>query len=84
MLFTTVGNSEYFSQRVSLILFLNKIDLFAEKLAHVSIQTLFPDFEGGFLYSSKINVFSGGDDYEKSLAHVGLVFKTAVECNRKV
>ena len=45
-LFESICNSRYFIQ-TSMILFLNKKDLFAEKIKHKSIRLLFPDYNGG-------------------------------------
>ncbi|CDF87231.1 BN860_01750g1_1 [Zygosaccharomyces bailii CLIB 213] len=46
VLFDNVVNSRWFS-RTSVVLFLNKIDLFAEKLKKVPLETYFPDYTGG-------------------------------------
>jgi guanine nucleotide-binding protein G(i) subunit alpha len=45
-LFDEVCNSPWFS-RTSLILFLNKSDLFKEKIKHVDLNVAFPDYTGG-------------------------------------
>lgn len=47
MLFESIANSKYF-ERSAMILFLNKIDLFREKLmsGQSSIKTHFPDYTG--------------------------------------
>ncbi|KAL9080166.1 MAG: hypothetical protein Q9157_001011 [Trypethelium eluteriae] len=47
MLFESIANSKYF-ERSALILFLNKIDLFREKLVsgQSSVKTHFPDYTG--------------------------------------
>lgn len=46
VLFDNVINSRWFA-RTSVVLFLNKIDLFAEKLQKVPLETYFPDYTGG-------------------------------------
>ncbi|GAV53575.1 hypothetical protein ZYGR_0AK00770 [Zygosaccharomyces rouxii] len=46
VLFENVVNSRWFS-RTSVVLFLNKIDLFAEKLQRVPLENYFPDYTGG-------------------------------------
>lgn len=48
MLFESISNSRYF-EKTALILFLNKIDLFAEKIAGgmSPINKTFPDYTGG-------------------------------------
>ncbi|KAH3667018.1 hypothetical protein WICMUC_005365 [Wickerhamomyces mucosus] len=45
-LFDSVVNSRWF-QRCSIILFLNKIDVFIEKLPYSPLENFFPDYEGG-------------------------------------
>ena len=51
MLFESISNSRYF-ERSALILFLNKIDLFAEKLPHSPLGDYFPDYTGGDNYDA--------------------------------
>ncbi|EJS44038.1 gpa2p [Saccharomyces arboricola H-6] len=46
VLFDNIVNSRWFA-RTSVVLFLNKIDLFAEKLSRVPMQNYFPDYTGG-------------------------------------
>ncbi|CCD26941.1 guanine nucleotide-binding protein subunit alpha NDAI_0J00490 [Naumovozyma dairenensis CBS 421] len=46
ILFENIINSRWFA-RTSVILFLNKIDLFAEKLKKIPLETYFPDYTGG-------------------------------------
>ncbi|EHN02696.1 Gpa2p [Saccharomyces cerevisiae x Saccharomyces kudriavzevii VIN7] len=46
VLFDNIVNSRWFA-RTSVVLFLNKIDLFAEKLGKVPMQNYFPDYTGG-------------------------------------
>lgn len=45
-LFDSVINSRWF-QRTSIILFLNKVDLFKAKLHKVPLRHYFPDYSGG-------------------------------------
>ena len=44
-LFESICNSKWFIN-TSMILFLNKKDLFAEKIKKVSIKIAFPDYDG--------------------------------------
>jgi hypothetical protein len=50
-LFDSICNSRWFV-KTSIILFLNKIDLFQEKLGHSPLQDYFPDFTGGDNYDA--------------------------------
>lgn len=45
-LFDSVVNSRWFS-RTTVVLFLNKIDVFAEKLKYSPLENFFPDYKGG-------------------------------------
>jgi len=45
MVFEQICNSRWFTH-TSMILFLNKIDLFQEKLRYSSLTAYFPDFKG--------------------------------------
>ncbi|KAG7193996.1 Guanine nucleotide-binding protein alpha-2 subunit [Scheffersomyces spartinae] len=45
-LFDSVVNSRWFA-RTSVVLFLNKIDIFAKKLPHSPLENYFPDYIGG-------------------------------------
>ncbi len=45
-IFDTVCNSRWF-QKTSIILFLNKTDIFKEKIERVPIEDYFPDYQGG-------------------------------------
>lgn len=45
-LFDSVVNSRWFA-RTSIVLFLNKIDVFAEKLPYSPLEDYFPDYNGG-------------------------------------
>ncbi|CAI2349939.1 unnamed protein product [Caenorhabditis sp. 36 PRJEB53466] len=44
-LFDSIVNNRWFTQ-TSIILFLNKMDLFQEKLRHVPLSTCFPEYQG--------------------------------------
>src|ERR1700684_1143557 len=50
-LFDSICNSRWFI-KTSIILFLNKIDRFKEKLPISPMQNYFPDYEGGADYNS--------------------------------
>ena len=52
-LFKSICNNRFFRQ-AGMILFLNKKDLFAEKLRFASIHTCFPDYTGLFTNLFKI------------------------------
>jgi len=45
-LFSEVANSAYFNTS-SIILFLNKVDIFEQKLAEIPLNTYFRTFQGG-------------------------------------
>jgi len=49
MLFAETCNCQWFRD-VALILFLNKCDLFKEKIANVDLKVCFPDYDGGCNY----------------------------------
>lgn len=53
-LFDSICNSRWFV-KTSIILFLNKIDLFAEKLPRSPLGDYFPDYNGGDDYDSACN-----------------------------
>ncbi|CAD5223452.1 unnamed protein product [Bursaphelenchus okinawaensis] len=53
-LFSSICNSSWFLN-TAMILFMNKKDLFAEKIQRVNITTCFPDYEGGQNYDEAIN-----------------------------
>ncbi|KAF9474749.1 heterotrimeric G-protein alpha subunit, GPA1-like protein [Pholiota conissans] len=50
-LFDSICNSRWFV-KTSIILFLNKIDLFAEKLPRSPLEDYFPDYQGGSNYDA--------------------------------
>jgi hypothetical protein len=53
-LFSSICNSSWFLN-TAMILFMNKKDLFAEKIQRVNITTCFPDYEGGQNYDEAVN-----------------------------
>jgi len=53
-LFRVILSSDYFSN-ASIILFLNKTDLFPERLADKPLRSTYPDFDGNF-YQRTIRV----------------------------
>lgn len=55
-LFDSICNSRWFV-KTSIILFLNKIDLFAEKLTYSRLSDYFPDFTGGDNYDAACDYF---------------------------
>jgi guanine nucleotide-binding protein G(o) subunit alpha len=57
-LFDSICNSRWFA-KTSLILFLNKCDLFAEKIKKVPITTAFPDYPGAMDYDESIKYIEG-------------------------
>ncbi len=57
-LFDSIVNSRWFN-KTSIILFLNKIDLFAEKIKTVPISDYFPDYKGGDDYDDACAYFRG-------------------------
>lgn len=54
MIFEQICNSKWFG-RTSMILFLNKIDLFQQKLRYSSLTNYFPDYKG-MTYAAKFNI----------------------------
>ncbi|CAK5086512.1 unnamed protein product [Meloidogyne enterolobii] len=53
-LFSSICNSSWFLN-TAMILFLNKKDLFLEKIQRVNITTCFPDYEGSQNYEEAVN-----------------------------
>jgi hypothetical protein len=77
-LFDEICNSRWFSS-VSMILFLNKSDIFKEKIKRVDLKVCFPDYSGSFSFSPQRGSFanyppflfdfillSGGSDFDKA------------------
>jgi len=57
-LFEDIANSQFFKSS-SMILFLNKRDLFAEKIQKVSLRTCFSEYEGRDEYDEAIKYIQG-------------------------
>ena len=55
-LFDSICNSKWFV-KTSVVLFLNKIDVFKEKLLVSPLNKYFPDFEGGTDYDKACSFF---------------------------
>uniref|UniRef100_A0A914VUH3 Uncharacterized protein n=1 Tax=Plectus sambesii TaxID=2011161 RepID=A0A914VUH3_9BILA len=53
ILFKQICNSSVFSDNCSMILFLNKKDLFAEKIKKSSITIAFPEYKGNMSYEAQ-------------------------------
>ena len=53
-LFSIVANSRYFKNS-AMILFLNKSDIFREKIKKKSLRVCFPEYDGGNLYEETTN-----------------------------
>ncbi len=56
-LFRVILSSDYF-YNASIVLFLNKTDLFPERLAAKPLRCIYPDFEGNFTIELIDQVFS--------------------------
>ncbi|KAI7853252.1 putative guanine nucleotide-binding protein alpha-2 subunit [Circinella umbellata] len=56
MLFENISNSHWF-QKTSMILLLNKIDIFRKKIQYSPISKYFPDYNGGTDYDKAITYF---------------------------
>jgi len=69
MLFDEVANSNYFDN-IGIILFLNKIDLFEEKIKHVDLTVCF-------------NNYTGGNEYEPASQFIKSRFLEKVKNGRK-
>ena len=69
-LFDSICNSRWFI-KTSIILFLNKIDRFKEKLPVSPMQNYFPDYDGTFFTSSTIRLtLPGGADYAAACDYI--------------
>jgi len=60
MVFEQICNSRWFTH-TSMILFLNKIDLFQEKLRYSSLTAYFPDFKGSACLTSDLTQYLGDE-----------------------
>uniref|UniRef100_A0A914W1P7 Uncharacterized protein n=1 Tax=Plectus sambesii TaxID=2011161 RepID=A0A914W1P7_9BILA len=54
-IFKQIVNNTLFSFKCSMILFLNKTDLFAEKIKVASITAAFPNYKGATTYEAQLN-----------------------------
>ena len=71
-LFDSICNSRWFI-KTSIILFLNKIDRFKEKLPNSPMRQYFPDYEGMQIISDKsflANGSQGGSDYAAACDYI--------------
>lgn len=71
-LFDSICNSRWFI-KTSIILFLNKIDRFKEKLPVSPMQNYFPDYEGTIaplINCTNANISSGGPDYAAACDYI--------------
>ena len=77
VLFESIVNSRWFL-RTSIILFLNKIDVFRTKLPKVPLQRYFPDYGGNVLCVRKnadkikanVILLTGGQDPAKAAKYI--------------
>ena len=71
-LFGSIVNSAWFT-RTSIVLFLNKIDIFRKKLLTVPLERYYPDYEGTSSYHSVRRIFVdwlGGPDPGKAAKYI--------------
>lgn len=76
-LFESVVNSRWFLH-TSIMLFLNKVDLFKTKVARVPLEKYFPDYGGNVEYATKSvsqrsvpNILKiGGNDINKAVKYI--------------
>jgi guanine nucleotide-binding protein G(i) subunit alpha len=66
-LFASIVNSAWFT-RTSIVLFLNKIDIFRKKLLTVPLERYYPDYEG--IPQSYKKMTSGGPDAGKAAKYI--------------
>jgi len=66
-LFGSIVNSAWFT-RTSIVLFLNKIDIFRKKLLTVPLEKYYPDYEG--MRSSGWRLILGGPDPGKAAKYI--------------
>jgi len=52
--FETMINSDFFKDK-AFVLFLNKMDLFKEKIATLNLSKVFPEYKGGHEYDAAVN-----------------------------
>src|SRR5271169_3594812 len=68
-LFGSIVNSAWFT-RTSIVLFLNKIDIFRKKLLTVPLERHYPDYEGILHFLPKRVDFVGGPDPGKAAKYI--------------
>ena len=75
-LFDSICNSRWFV-KTSIILFLNKIDRFKEKLPVSPMKNYFPDYEGKLnqngiagIHTQRLNLTEGGPDYAAACDYI--------------
>ena len=74
-LFDSICNNKWFS-KTSLILFLNKKDIFKSKIVKVPLTVCFPDYDGKkFLTNQAFNFLSGQNTYEEASAFIQLQYE---------
>jgi len=66
-LFGSIVNSAWFT-RTSIVLFLNKIDIFRKKLLTVPLEKYYPDYEG--MRSARWKLILGGSDPGKAAKYI--------------
>jgi hypothetical protein len=76
-LFDEICNSKWFTD-VNIILFLNKSDIFAEKIKKIDLSVCFPDYKGNIVLFI-INLLKGGLNFEKAC---GFLQKKFVKLNK--
>lgn len=73
-LFESVVNSRWFLH-TSIMLFLNKVDLFKAKVTRVPLEKYFPDYGGKYLnekykYQLLLTILLGGNDINKAVKYI--------------
>jgi guanine nucleotide-binding protein subunit alpha len=73
-LFESVVNSRWFLH-TSIMLFLNKVDLFKAKVARVPLERYFPDYGGNYSngkykYQLLFNILLGGNNINKAVKYI--------------
>jgi guanine nucleotide-binding protein G(i) subunit alpha len=73
-LFESVINSRWFLH-TSIMLFLNKVDLFKAKVARVPLEKYFPDYGGSnrcivYIIAIDNHVLLGGNDINKAVKYI--------------
>lgn len=73
-LFESVVNSRWFLH-TSIMLFLNKVDLFKAKVTRVPLEKYFPDYGGNYSnekykYQLLLTILLGGNDINKAVKYI--------------